>query len=104
MVNLYNHFRDYIPLKSCIKKRTNYEFLIVMNENTDIFYLNDTARFIYENIDGNNTINDIYLSITREYDMLGMDENKIKKDLIEIIREFQCQKIIKLKEAKYEKI
>ena len=99
MISLYEKFEKYVPIEDCLKKRINNDFLIVMNEETDIYYLNDTARFIYENIDGKASVNDIFLQIKKEYDLEGVDDAIVKKDLVELIRDFQWQGIIRLKEV-----
>lgn len=99
MTNMYDYIAEYIPETTCIKKKENNDFLIVMSEQTEIFYLNDTAKFIYENIDGKRSIKEILELIKQEYDVSNLDDNLLKKDLIEMVRDFQWQRIIKLKEA-----
>ena len=85
------------PIQTCLKKRENGEFLIVMSKNTDIFYLNEVAHFIYENCDGTQTIGDIRRKILSEYE--GTTESAVTEDLVNMIRDFQWQNIIELRKS-----
>ena len=85
------------PVKTCLKKRKNGEFLIVMSKKANIFYLNEVAHFIYENCDGTQTIGDIRRKILSEYE--GTTESAVTEDLVNIIRDFQWQNIIELRKS-----
>ena len=85
------------PVKTCLKKRKNEEFLIVMSKKANIFYLNEVAHFIYENCDGTQTIGDIRRKILSEYE--GTTESAVTEDLVNIIRDFQWQNIIELRKS-----
>lgn len=85
------------PIQTCLKKRENGEFLIVMSKKANIFYLNDVAHFIYENCDGIQTIGDIRRKILSEYE--GATESAVTEDLVNIIRDFQWQNIIELRKS-----
>ena len=100
MINLYEKFENYVPVATYIKKRVNENFLIVMSEKTEIFYLNDTAHFIYKNIDGISPISILFAKLKQEYDLSSVCEEEVKKDLIELIRDFQWEGLIRLKEVK----
>ena len=85
------------PIQTCLKKRENGEFLIVMSKKANIFYLNEVAHFIYENCDGTQTIGDIRRKILSEYE--GTTESAVTEDLVNIIRDFQWQNIIELRKS-----
>lgn len=85
------------PIQTCLKKRENGEFLIVMSKEANIFYLNEVAHFIYENCDGTQTIGDIRRKILSEYE--GSTELAVTEDLVNIIRDFQWQNIIELRKS-----
>ena len=89
MICLYDKFENYIPITTCIKQRSNGDFLIVMSEKTDIYYLNDTARFIYENIDGVATISVLFNKMKNEYNFGDIPMEAIKKDFVELIRDIE---------------
>ncbi len=85
------------PIQTCLKKRGNGEFLIVMSKKANIFYLNEVAHFIYENCDGTQTIGDIRRKILSEYE--GTTESAVTEDLVNMIRDFQWQNIIELRKS-----
>lgn len=100
MINLFYKFEDYIPQKTNLKERKNGVFLIVMNNIRDIYYLNDTAEFIYQQFDGIKTISDIFYALVDEYGIEETMKDEVQQDIVNIIRDFQWQKIVKLKEMK----
>lgn len=95
----YDLLKNYIPIHSYKKCRDNEDFLIVMNFEGDIYYLNETAKYIFLNFDGKKTIKDIFENMKNKYDANNEDELILKKDLTEIIRDFQWQNIINLMEV-----
>ena len=99
---IFEKLSPLFPVKTCLKKRKNGEFLIVMSKNTDIFYLNEVAHFIYENCDGTQTIGDIRRKILSEYE--GVTESTATEDLVNVIRDFQWQDIIELRRRKNERV
>ena len=97
MINLFYTFQELIPVKVNIKERENGDFLIVMNEFLEIQYLNETAKFIYSNFNGKNTVKDIFHILIKEYEIEDSMTDEVQKDIINTIRDFQWQKIAKLK-------
>ena len=94
---VFDKIKNLIPIQVNLKKRRNGDFLIVMNENNNIHYLNSTAKFIYEHCDSDNTIENIFDLIKKEFEITSDMEEEVKKDVVSIIRDFQWQKIIELK-------
>ena len=91
MFEIFDIIKDDIPLKNNLKERNNQEFVIISNEDLDVFYLNETAKFIWENCDGDSSIEEIYLRIMKEYDV---ESAVLKNDIIEVIRDLQWKKLI----------
>lgn len=93
----FNKMKNLIPFKKNLKTRANGDFLIVMNAQNSLFYLNATAWFVYENCQSNNTVEDIFKLLIKEFDIPVDMEEEVKSDIINIIRDFQWQKIIGIK-------
>jgi methyltransferase-like protein len=95
----YDLLKCCVPVVSCRKQRNNNDFLIVMSEEGEVYYLNDTAKFIYSCFDRKNTISDILNIMKEKYEAENEDDEKILiNDLVELIRDFQWQNIIKITE------
>lgn len=103
MPNLFDKFQDYVPVKDCIKERVNGDFLLVVGESLDLQYLNETAKFIYSNFDGKNTVLDIYNLLLKEYEIEEDMKENVKKDIVNTVRDFQWQRIAKLKSKELKK-
>lgn len=100
MIMPYDLLFDLIPVASCLKKRDNEDFLIVLSEDGELYYLNDTAKYIYSLFDSKRSIKDIFNLMKEEYEADSLeDENILKHDIVEIIRDFQWQKIANLMEV-----
>lgn len=95
----YNMMKQYIPVATKLKSRDNGDFLIVLSVTGEVYYLNETAKFIYGLFDGKNTIEDIFLRLKKEYGASGEEDTIIEHDIVDVIRDFQWQKIIKLMEV-----
>jgi hypothetical protein len=101
---VYEKLSVYYPVQTCIKKRKNGDFLIVMNDKEDIFYLNDVAQFVYEHCTGDMSIEGIRQMIFSEYEHETTDDGAITEDLVNIIRDFQWQNIIELRRLRNERV
>ena len=88
--------KEYIPIKDTLREKENGEFLILANKNSDIYYLNDMARVMYSLIDNKISIDDIYTKIKQEYEV---NDNELKADIVDFIRDLQWKKLIRLKEV-----
>lgn len=96
---IFDKIKNLIPVQTNSKVRKNGDFLIVMNKNNNIHYLNSTAKFIYEHCDNNTTINTIFDLMKKEFEITPDMEEEVKNDFVSIIRDFQWQKIIDLKKV-----
>ena len=96
---LYSFFENLVPKKICVKQRCDGQFIIAMNAKNELHYLNDTAAFIFEKIDGKTSINEILNAVYGEYEIMENDKSRVIEDMISIIRDFQWQNLIKLTEV-----
>lgn len=101
---VFEKFAHLIPYKENMKCRVNNEFLIIMSNDKELYYLNDTARFIYECFDGEKTLSEIFDVLIKEYAIESEMKEAVLEDFVETIRNFQWQNIIRLKEAKNERV
>ncbi len=90
----YKMVKKYIPVKSYLKEKNNGEFLIVSSNSLDIYYFNNTAKDLYELIDGKRTVEFIFNRFLSEYDV---SEDVLQMDIINILRDFQWKNLILLK-------
>ena len=95
----YEKFRNLIPKSACLKSRDNGEFLIVMSPEQELFYLNETARFIYELCNGHRSVDEIYGAMSAEYAFGESEQETVKADLLHTLRDFQWQRIVELMEV-----
>ena len=96
MNTAYEFINKYIPIKHALKARENGSFLILSNKESNVYYLNGTAREIWENIDGNKNINEICGYLSGEYDV---SREVLERDLIDFIRDMQWKKLLRLKKG-----
>lgn len=93
----FTMLQNMIPLKKAVKIRKDGDFIIAMNKDLEIYYLNETACFFWNNCDGKASILNIMENFIKEYDV---SESEIKKDIIELLRDFQWKKLLLLREGK----
>ncbi len=85
-----------IPKACAIKVRTNDEILIAMAGNGRIYYLNDTAKYIYSCCNGTNHISDILESLIVEYEINEDEISMVKNDLIDELRNMQLEQLVEI--------
>lgn len=95
MINTYELIKNLVPCQLFIKKRDDGEFLIILNEHLELYFLNETAKDFYTRCDSSKTIDDICNLMIEVFDV---EENILKRDILFLIRDFQWQEIIELKE------
>ena len=96
MNTAYEFIKGYIPIKNALKTRENDSFLIISNQESNVYYLNGTAREIWDNIDGNKSIDDICSYLLSEYDV---SREILERDLIVFVRDMQWKKLLRLKKG-----
>ena len=90
---IFTWLADKIPRISFVKKRMNYDVLIICADNLMIYYLNTTAAFFIELADGKSTVGEIKNKFLARYDV---DERELENDFVEMIRDLQWKKILTL--------
>jgi hypothetical protein len=91
----FSYLADYIPVRKELKFRIEGNVGIVCNKQSfHVDYLNETALFIFQLIDGEKNIGNIAECFKKEVDVCI---DILEHDLIEILRDFQWRKIIILK-------
>lgn len=94
IIVVYDLIKDKIPNVIAIKMRKNNDFLIVQSTDLEIYYLNETAKTFLLMCDG---IKNVKYLTKKLFDMYEVEENKIKEDVVDLIRELQWKKILSLR-------
>ena len=90
----YEKLKNYVPIHNAVKTRADGDFLIASNHDNNIFYLNDTARYMWELLESKISIDSMKNIMCAEYDV---EPDIIKNDIVDFIRDLQWKKLIKLK-------
>jgi len=93
---VYEKYRSLSVQSCCRMYRYDGDFLIVMNDNLEIFYLTETAREMMACITDKIKIDDLYQKIITEYDV---DPLTLKSDLLDFIKEMQWKKVVSLNKS-----
>jgi hypothetical protein len=91
----FSHLANHIPVRKELKFRVEGNVGIVCNtRDFRINYLNGTALAIFQLVDGKRNVGEIAQSFLESVDV---DRGIFERDLIEILRNLQWQKLIALK-------
>lgn len=94
----FSHLENHIPVRKELKFRCEGRVGIVCNtQDYRVNYLNETAVTIFQLIDGKRTIAEIFQCFLENVDV---DKEVLKTDLIEMMRNFQWQKLITMEQKK----
>ena len=88
---IFDWLKNKIPVATYVKKRSNDDFLIVCADDLVIYYLNSTAAFFMDLVDGKLTVAEIKNKFLECYDV---EERNLEQDFIEMIRDLQWKKIL----------
>ncbi len=91
---IYDLIKDKIPNVIAVKMRTNDDFLIVQSTDLEIYYLNETAKIFLLMCDG---IKNIECLTKKLFDIYEVEENTVKTDVVDLIRDLQWKKILSLR-------
>lgn len=94
MNTAYNFLKEYIPIHNAIKTREDGNFLVALNRNNEIFYLNGMAREMWGFLDGITSVEGLCAKIISEYDV---DRESLESDIVNFIRDLQWKKLIRIK-------
>lgn len=90
----FSHLTSHIPVRKELKFRVEGNTGIVCNGlDFRVNYLNETATAIFQLIDGKRNVGEIAQSFLENVEV---DDEVFKRDLLEILRNFQWQKLITL--------
>ncbi|MDR2519001.1 MAG: PqqD family protein [Spirochaetaceae bacterium] len=91
----FSHLADYIPVRKDLKLRIEGAIGIVSNASDyRIDYLNESALAVFQLIDGKRNVAEIARCFREE---TAAAEAVFEHDLVELLRNFQWQKLIVLK-------
>ena len=94
MSTAYNFLRDYVPIHNAVKTREDGEFLVAINRNNELYYLNGMAREMWNILDGIVSIEGLCAKILSEYEV---DRENLEVDIVNFIRDLQWRKLIRIK-------
>lgn len=83
------------PVCIAVKTRKEGNITVACNSRLEIVYLNITASFLVDTADGRITVSDIAKAMLEKFEVT---ESVLINDLVEVIRQLQWKRIIKLNE------
>ena len=95
MDTVFNKMKGLVPEKTLLKERQDGDFLVVCNEDMNIFYLNETSADVYSMCDGKTSLQDIF---RRMKDLYDVSETELEADLVVLIRDLQWKQLLRLME------
>ncbi len=90
---IYKKYENLFIKPSFRKKRSDNDFLIIMNNNLETFYFTDTAKEMIEGIAEGIKVSDLFKIILQEYDI---DSLVLKDDIINFLKDMQWKGIVSL--------
>lgn len=81
------------PVCIALKTRKEGDITVACNSKLEIVYLNITASFLIDMADGHITVSEIAKAMLEKFEVT---ESDLINDLIEVIRQLQWKRIIKL--------
>ncbi len=88
---IYEKYKDLL-IKPCFRKcRVDNQFLIVINDRLEIFYLTDTAKEMIKTISDSIKVDDLFKIFQEEYEV---DAITLKSDIIDFLKDMQWKGII----------
>lgn len=92
-MEVFDWLKEKVPHLSYVKKRMNDDILIICAEDLVIYYLNPTAAFFVNLVDGKTTIGEIEKKLLARYETT---ETELEQDLVDMIRDLQWKRILRL--------
>jgi hypothetical protein len=94
----FQHIANYIPVRKELKLRIEGNIGIVCDDSDfKVEYLNETALAVFRMINGKRTVEDIVRCFTETVDV---SRDVFESDVVELLRNFQWQKLIALKQPR----
>ena len=83
-----------VPKRNWRKTRQDDAFLIVMTNNLRVCYLNKTAAFLLQQVDGRRSVGEI-ADVMLEHFAVGRD--KLENDVVAVLRELEGKGVLSLR-------
>ncbi len=90
---IYEKYKELLIKPTFRKCRVDNQFLIVMNERLEIFYLTETAKEMMNTISDSIKVDDLFKVFQEQYEV---DSLRLKSDIIDFIKDMQWKGIISL--------
>ena len=90
---IFAWLKDKMPHVSFVKSKLNDDVLVVCTNDLVMYYLNSTAAFFIELVDGKITVGEIKNKFLERYEV---SEEELEKDLVDMIRDLQWKGILML--------
>lgn len=90
---IWDWVKDKRPVDISLKKRMEGDVTVIYGKTLEICYLNKVASRILHYSDGKKTLSEVADQLLNIYDV---DENILQNDIVELIRDMQWKRLIKL--------
>lgn len=94
-MSVWDWIKNKKPVDISLKKRMEDQVLVIYGSTLEICYMNEIAKIVVEMSNGKYSIQDIVEKILLVYDI---DEEELKNDILDIVRELQWKRLIRLRD------
>jgi hypothetical protein len=92
--SVYEKYQNLVVQPCYRKARKDKDFLIVMNDNLETFYLTATAKEMIETISSGISVDDLYQKFQEDYEV---DSITLKSDILDFLKDMQWKCVVSLK-------
>ena len=90
---IWDWIKDKRPVDISLKKRMEGDVAVIYGKSLEICYLNKVGSQIVQYSDGKKTLSEISVKLL---DIYEVDEKILQNDIVELIRDMQWKRLIKL--------
>lgn len=94
---IYEIIKNKIVYTMVLKARENLGMLIAMNRNSEIYYLNETAKDILLASNGRRSVEEIVNIILEDYEV---EKEVLQNDMVSVLRDLQWKNLIYMEDKK----
>lgn len=94
---IYEIIKNKVVFPTILKTRENLGMLVAMNENSEIYYLNETAKDILLASNGKHSVEEIVDIIMQSYDV---EKEILQSDFVSILRDLQWKNLVYMEDEK----
>lgn len=94
---IYEIIKNKVVFPTILKTRENLGMLVAMNENSEIYYLNETAKDILLASNGKHSVEEIVDIIMQSYDV---EKEILQSDIVSILRDLQWKNLVYMEDEK----